>query len=97
MDFKDRISHINNEIAVSKFAVRQYREALIESIGPYLESINSLDDTGRRTIELFDARFLDRDFIENLKNLGFDEVQEVKKDLGALMNNILLEIEGNIS
>lgn len=96
MDFKDRISHINNEIAVSKFAVRQYREALIESIGPYLEAIDNLDETGRRTVELFDGRFLDRSFIENLKNLGFDEVQKVKEDLGSLMNNILLEIEGNI-
>lgn len=96
MDINNRISKINEKIAINTYAINQYRESLKLAVDSFIESMDAIDEASINTINIIDPRFTDRDFILSINSMNYDELQETQKSLESLLESIVMSIESRI-
>lgn len=88
-----RLAELTKKCAIYEHDLDNYKMELERAVENFIQSIDSISDTARNFIIGVDSRFVDKSFIESIKDMSYDEVQEVSSALRNLLNKLYDEAE----
>lgn len=93
----NRIAELQRKILISEHSIEIYKKDLTSFIDVFISKLDSINDVTANFVRARNPEFLDKNYLESIKELNYDDLQEVIKKLELMNSSILDEIEGNLS
>ena len=92
-----RIAELQRKILISEHSIEIYKKDLTSFIDVFISKLDSINDVTRDFVNARNPEFLSKDYLESVKEMNYDELQEVVQKLELMNSSILDEIEGSLS
>lgn len=96
MSISERYEVLKDKVRESEYRRKDFIDKISKNIEDVIKGISSMDDNTKNMIISIDPRFLNEDFLLSIKDMQYQEILNVKKDLTNMLNLILSDIEKSI-
>lgn len=96
MSISERYETLKDKVRESEYRRKDFIDKISKNIEDVIKGISSMDENTKNMIISIDPRFLNEDFLLSIKDMQYQEILNVKKDLTNMLNLILSDIEKSI-
>lgn len=96
MSLSKRYEILKDKVKENEYRRKDFQEKITKYINDVVTSINNMDDYTKSVIIARDSRFLNEGFLNSIKDMDYEQILEVKRDLNNLLNSIITELEASI-
>lgn len=93
MRLGERIAIAKEKIAVSQYAKEEYIKQINSAVEKMIIACSTLPDESKGIIQSYCPEYLDREHLESIKLMSYEELQVELEKLGKVTEEIVVELE----